>query len=197
MAEDETDGPTDERHPIVAGLLALLAVGLTVGLILGVAALAATQVLGLGDEGSASDDSSSDASLYLPHPEKTGRADGPLITLDPGGQESEKSEPKGPESDPMESKTEDKSPISLSAGQTEVRPMEPIDLTGVYPGGEGAILQVQQFTDGKWDDFPVTTPVSDETFTTYIQTSQPGLNKFRVKDSKSGDTSNEVRVRIG
>ena len=70
MAEDETDGPTDERHPIVAGLLALLAVGLTVGLILGGAALAATQVLGLGDEGSASDDSSSDASLYLPHSEK-------------------------------------------------------------------------------------------------------------------------------
>ena len=75
--------------------------------------------------------------------------------------------------------------------------MEPIDLTGVYPGGEGAILQVQQFTDGKWDDFPVTTPVSDETFTTYIQTSQPGLNKFRVIDTKTGETSNEVRVRIG
>lgn len=197
MAEDEKDGPTDERHPIVAGLLALLAVGLTVGLILGGAALAATQVLGVGGDDSASDDASSDASLYLPHPEKTGRADGPLITLDPGGQQSEESEPKGPESDPTESKTKDKDPISLSAAQTEVGPMEPIDLTGVYPGGEGAILQVQQFTDGKWDDFPVTTPVSDETFTTYIQTSQPGLNKFRVQDSKSGDTSNEVRVRIG
>ncbi len=197
MAEDENDGPTDERHPIVAGLLALLAVGLTVGLVLGGAALAATQVLGVGGDDSASDDASSDASLYLPHPEKTGRADGPLITLDPGGQQSEESEPKGPESDPTESETEDKDPISLSAGQTEVGPMEPIDLTGVYPGGEGAILQVQQFTDGKWDDFPVTTPVSDETFTTYIQTSQPGLNKFRVRDSKSGDTSNEVRVRIG
>ena len=197
MAEDENDAPTDERHPIVAGLLALLAVGLTVGLVLGGAALAATQVLGVGDDDSASDDSSSDASLYLPHPEKTGRADGPLITLDPGGQQSEESEPKGPESKPTESETKDKSPISLSAAQTEVGPMEPIDLTGVYPGGEGAILQVQQFTDGKWDDFPVTTPVSDETFTTYIQTSQPGLNKFRVRDSKSGDTSNEVRVRIG
>jgi hypothetical protein len=197
VAKDEKDGPTDERHPIVAGLLALLAVGLTVGLVLGGAALAATQVLGVGDDDSASDDSSSDASLYLPHPEKTGRADGPLITLDPGGQQSQESEPKGPESKPTESETKDKSPISLSAAQTEVGPMEPIDLTGVYPGGEGAILQVQQFTDGKWDDFPVTTPVSDETFTTYIQTSQPGLNKFRVRDSKSGDTSNEVRVRIG
>jgi hypothetical protein len=75
--------------------------------------------------------------------------------------------------------------------------MEPIDLTGVYTGGEGAILQVQQFTDGKWDDFPVTAQVSDETFTTYIQTSQPGLNKFRVTDTKTGKSSNEVRVRIG
>ena len=197
MAEDEKDGPTDERHPIVAGLLALLAVGLTVGLILGGAALAATQVLGVGGDDSASDDASSDASLYLPHPEKTGRADGPLITLDPGGQQSEESEPKGPESDPTESKTKDKDPISLSAAQTEVGPMEPIDLTGVYPGGEGAILQVQQFTDGKWDDFPVTAPVSDETFTTYIQTSQSGENRFRMADTDSGATSNEITVRIG
>ena len=199
MAEDETtDGPTDERHPIVAGLLALLAVGLTVGLVLGGAALAATQVLGVGDDDSASDDSSSDASLYLPRPEKTGRADGPLITLDPGGRAVRGDRAEGePESKPTESETKEESPISLSAAQTEVGPMEPIDLTGVYPGGEGAILQVQQFTDGKWDDFPVTTPVSDETFTTYIQTSQPGLNKFRVSDTKTGETSNEVRVRIG
>jgi hypothetical protein len=75
--------------------------------------------------------------------------------------------------------------------------MEPIDLTGVYPGGEGAILQVQQLSDGKWDDFPVTTPVSNETFTTYIQASAVGLNRFRVIDTNSGKTSNEVRVRIG
>ncbi len=75
--------------------------------------------------------------------------------------------------------------------------MEPIDLTGVYPGGEGAILQVQQFTAGKWTEFPVTTPVSNETFTTYIQTSQPGVNRFRMIDTKSGEISNEVRVRIG
>ena len=39
--------------------------------------------------------------------------------------------------------------------------------------------------------------MSDETFTTYIQTSQPGLNKFRVIDTKTGETSNEVRVSIG
>ena len=75
--------------------------------------------------------------------------------------------------------------------------MEQIDLTGVYPGGEGAILQVQRFTNGKWTDFPVTVSVSDETFTTYVQTSQPGANKFRVVDSDTDLISNEVRVTVG
>lgn len=196
MADDETEGPPDARHPVVSGLLALLAVGLTVGLILGGAALAATKVLGVGDDDTADDDSSSGASLYLPRPEKTDGPEGPLITLAPNGQKTEKTESGGPKSDPTESEKE-KDAISLSAGQTAVGPMEPIDLTGVYPGGEGAILQVQQFTDGKWDDFPVTTPVSNETFTTYIQASAVGLNRFRVIDTNSGKTSNEVRVRIG
>jgi hypothetical protein len=194
--DDETGGPPDEGHPIAAGLLALLAVGLTVGLILGGAALAATQLLGVGEEDSASDDSSSGASLYLPQPSKTDRPDGPLITLAPTDQGTGESDPSAPDSEPTESESK-KPAISLSAGQTEVGPMEPIDLTGVYPGGEGAILQVQQFEGGKWTDFPVTSSVSNETFTTYIQASAIGLNRFRMIDTDNGKTSNEVRVRIG
>ena len=197
MADDEVEGSPTERHPIVSGLFALLAVGLVVGLILGGAALAATQVIGVGEDDTATDDATGGASLYLPRPERTGRPDGPLITLAPPASDStEESAPAGPETEETETEAES-SDISLSAGQTEVGPMEPIDLTGVYPGGEGAILQVQQFTAGKWTEFPVTTPVSDETFTTYIQTSQPGLNRFRMIDTKTGDASNEVRVRIG
>ena len=195
MADDQQPGSTTERHPIVSGLLALLAVGLVVGLILGGAALAATQVLGVGEEETATDDSTSDASLYLPRPERTGRPDGPLITLAPPASDGTERSPQGPRT--TETETEEESKISLSAGQTSVGPMEPIDLSGVYPGGEGAILQVQQFTAGKWDDFPVTAPVSDETFTTYIQASRIGLNRFRMIDTKSGEVSNEVRVRIG
>lgn len=195
MVDDETGGPPDERHPIAAGLLALLAVGLTVGLILGGAALAATKVIGVGDE-SAGDGSTSEASLYLPRPSKTGRPDEPLITLAPTDEGDTSTRPTDPESKPTESESE-KNEISLSAGQTAVGPMEPIDLTGVYPNGEGAILQVQQFKDGKWDDFPVTTPVSDGTFSTYIQASAIGMNRFRVIDTNNGKTSNEVRVRIG
>ena len=75
--------------------------------------------------------------------------------------------------------------------------MEKIDLTGVYPRGEGSVLQVQRFTDGSWRDFPVTVSVSDETFTTYVQTSQGGVNRFRVVDTDSGLESNEVRITIG
>jgi len=75
--------------------------------------------------------------------------------------------------------------------------MEQIDLTGVYPGGEGAILQVQRFTNGTWQDFPVTVSVSDETFATYVQTSQAGLTRFRVVDTDTERISNEVRVQIG
>jgi len=78
-----------------------------------------------------------------------------------------------------------------------VTPMDQIDLTGVYPGGEGAILQVQRFTSGSWQAFPVTVSVSDETFATYVQTSQTGVNRFRVTDTDSGLTSNEVKVTIG
>jgi hypothetical protein len=190
MADDEpTPDPRRER-PILTGLVALMGVAVVVGLILGGGALAATKLLGIGNDDTASDDSTSGDSLYLPPPEKTTAPSGPLVTLaSPDQTETseapEKSESKEPETE-----------ISLSAGQTEVSPMEQIDLTGVFPGGEGAILQVQRFEGGKWEDFPVTASVSNETFSTYIQTSQAGVNRFRVVDTDSRKASNEVRVKI-
>ena len=183
-----------EERPVLTGLLALVAVGLVVGVVIGLAALAASHILGLGG-----DDTSAGArnqkSMYLPRPQKTAPPSGPLITLAPDGKASAQPEPS-----PTKKPKKDKSPakeISLSASQTAVAPMEQIDLTGIYPGGEGAILQVQRFTDGAWQDFPVTASVSNETFSTYVQTSQPGLNRFRVLDTDSKLTSNEVRITIG
>jgi hypothetical protein len=38
--------------------------------------------------------------------------------------------------------------------------------------------------------------VSDETFATYVQTSQPGQNKFRMVDTDTGQKSNEVRIMV-
>lgn len=192
MAERETlerDG-----HPVIAGLVALVGVGLAVGLIVGVAALVGTRMLGLnGDEASAQ--TTSGQSMYLPKPEKTKAEDGPLITLAPDG--STESGGQSRPSQPETSEEPARKQISLSASQTSVSPMEQIDLTGVYPGGEGAILQVQRFTSGSWQDFPVTVSVSDETFSTYVQTSQSGVNRFRVVDTDTGLESNEVKVTIG
>jgi hypothetical protein len=190
MADDDPNPTPRGEHPVITGLLALVGVAVVVGLILGGGALAATKVLNIGEGDSASDDATTGDSLYLPRPEKTDPPSGPLVTL-ASPDESVETE----ETDPTDSATPDTG-ISLSASQTAVTPMEQIDLTGVYPGGEGAILQVQRLEGGKWQDFPVTVPVSNETFATYIQTSQTGVNRFRVIDTDSGATSNEVRVTI-
>ncbi|MFC6287314.1 hypothetical protein ACFP3Q_08305 [Nocardioides sp. GCM10027113] len=189
------DREVSERteRPVVAGLVALLGVGLAVGLVLGLAALAGTRMLGLGGDEVAAE-TTGGASLYLPRPVRTSANTDPLITLNaqPTQEPSQSGKPKKPE------KSEKPAPvISLSAGQTAVAPMQQIDLTGVYQGGEGAVLQVQRYTGGAWKDFPVTVSVSDATFSTYVQTSQPGVNRFRVVDTDSGRKSNEVRIRIG
>ena len=75
--------------------------------------------------------------------------------------------------------------------------MERIDLTGTYPGGEGAILQVERYIAGSWSEFSVTAAVSNETFSTYVQTGQAGVNKFRVRDTDTGEVSNAVAVTVG
>jgi hypothetical protein len=182
-----------EERPVLAGLIALVGVALAVGLIIGLAALAGTRLLGLdGDE--AASEATGGQSMVLPKPKKTSAASEPLITLAPEPSSS------GASSEPSASPTKEKSPkkqISLSASQTAVASMEQIDLTGVYPGGEGAVLQVERFTGGSWTDFPVTVSVSDETFSTYVQTSQPGVNRFRVVDTDTGLESNEVKITIG
>jgi len=180
-----------EGHPVVAGLLALLGVGLAVGLVVSGAALAATSMLGLG-ETDGGGQASSDQSINVPKPVPTDPPSGPLITLEPkpsdeGGEQSEAA-------------PEPEDAISLSAAVTEVRPGEPIDLSGVYPGGEGATLVVQRLEDGEWVDFAggdVTTTVSRETFSTYVLTERTGLNTWRVRDKKTDEVSNEVRVKVG
>jgi hypothetical protein len=182
----ESDG-----HPVIAGLLALLGVGLAVGLLVSGAALAGTSVLGLGESDSEGQ-ASSDQSINVPKPEPTDEQSGPLITLEP--------KPSSEGDDESEAAPEPEDAISLSAAVTEVRPGEPIDLSGVYPGGEGATLVVQRLEDGDWVDFAdgdVTARVSNETFSTYVLTERTGLNTWRVRDSKTDEVSNEVRVQIG
>jgi hypothetical protein len=181
-----------EGHPVVAGLLALLGVGLAVGLVVSGAALAATSMLGLG-ESDGGGQASSDQSINVPKPVPTDPGSGPLITLEP------KPSPEGG-GDQSEAAPEPEDAISLSAAVTQVRPGEPIDLSGVYPGGEGATLVVQRLEDGDWVDFAggdVTTTVRNETFSTYVLTERTGVNAWRVRDNQTEEVSNVVRVKVG
>lgn len=186
----------DEDHPVLMGLVALVGVGLAVGLVLGGVALGATSVLGIGEDAS-TETASDDIDFYLPKPSPTDGPSGPLITLAPsaedGAPESETAEPE----EETESEEAGQGEITLSVGQTSVGIMQQIDLTGVYPGGEGAVLQVQKFSGGGWQDFPVTAVVSNETFATYVQTSFQGVNRFRVLDTETDTASNDIKVTVG
>jgi hypothetical protein len=173
-----------ENRPVVTGLVALVAVALVIGVLGGVAMLVGVKALGIGgDSGSGSGEADSSATLYLPKPTDTPTTPASTATSEPAPGSST---PETPEA-----------AISLTAGQVSVSPMQQIDLTGTYPTGEGAILQVQRLENGAWSDFPVTMSVSGQTFATFVQTSRPGPNKFRVIDTDTKTTSNEVTVTVG
>ena len=195
MSEQLPDRPDDDGHPIVSGLIALAGVALVVGLVLGLVVVAGASVLGIGGDGEEST-ATSQRSMYLPKPQKTPTPTDPALTLAPaeGGASEEPSE------EPSEKPSKSESPrkqITLSASTTTSSPMEQFDLTGVYPGGEGAILQVQRFEGGAWADFNATGSVSGGTFQIPIYTSKGGVNRFRVVDSDTELESNEIRITIG
>lgn len=186
---DRPSEPTE--RPVLTGLVALVGVGLVVGLLAGLTALMGTRVLGIGGgDGDSSGQATSGQSLFLPDPVETENPSGPLMTLDPN-----LPTPTVTPGDATATPADEG--ITLSVGQAQVSAMGQIDLTGVYPQGDGAILQVQRLEDGVWTDFPVTVSVGGQTFATYVMTSRPGENKFRVVDTDSGKESNEVTVTVG
>lgn len=174
-----------ENRPVLTGLLALVGVAVVIGLLGGLAVMVGVNATGIGDTSTASDDDGTPATFRLPKPSDTGSSiPTPENTVEPSPGEEPSSE--APTTG-----------ISLSAAQQSVSPMQQIDLTGTYPGGEGAILQVQRLENGAWSDFPVTMSVSGGTFATYVQTSQVGPNQFRVVDTDTEVTSNELTVTVG
>jgi hypothetical protein len=181
----------DEDRPVLAGLLALVGVAVAVGLVAAVTVVGGAHMLGLG--GGRADGSVGDvgATMILPKPQKTQPASGPSITLGSSPTQST------PTSNPNLTVKKPKKRISLQSGEQSVAPMGRIDLTGAYLGGEGAVLNVQKFSNGSWQDFySISATVTNGTFSTYIQTGTPGVNRFRVVDSDTHVSSNEVKVTI-
>ena len=174
-----------ENRPVLMGLVALVAVALVIGVIGGLGIMVAVRATGIGASTEASDDTSTSGGFYLPKPTDTGTTGVPAAeeTVEEG---TKPSEPATPAKE-----------ISLAATQAAVSPMQQIDLSGTYPTGEGAILQVQRLEAGSWQDFPVTMSVSGSAFATYVQTSRVGPNKFRVIDTDTQKLSNEITVTVG
>jgi hypothetical protein len=139
---------------------------------------------GIGDTSTASDDSGTPATFRLPKPSDTESSiPDPQETLEPSaGESTSESAATG---------------IMLTAAQESVSPMQQIDLTGTYPGGDGAILQLQRFENEQWTDFPVTMSVTGGAFATYVLTARTGENRFRVVDTDSDVMSDEVTVTVG
>lgn len=180
-------------RPVIVGLVALLAVAVTVGVLVGVAALVGARVAGVDSTTSAESTAAAGKgkeTLYLPKPTMSEDDTGPSISLAPGETATSNSQPSSSATE------QEQSEITLQ-GPSSVQPMANIDLTGVYPGGEGAVLQVQRFEEGKWVDFlSVNALVSNSTYSTYVQTSRPGPMKWRMIDTSNGKTSNPITVTV-
>lgn len=197
MADD--DAPW--YRSLLIGVGAMLGVALVVGGVISLVALGAVSLTGFGDERVTVQE---EPSLYIPSYSPTPEdEDDPGLTLEDLNGGSDDAESEQPEETQQPAKNDKKkkrkkprSVISLSASPLEVSAMERIYLTGTFPGGEGASLQVQRMEDG-WTDFPVSTSVSGGTFSTYVMTGRNGENRFRVVDPASGKKSNPVKVQVG
>lgn len=193
---------TSERHPVVTGVVALVAVGLVVGLVLGGVAWAGARFAGLGGDGSASGDPGASQTegdgdrMILPRPRETEANPDPLITLAPiPGAKSESAAP-GERRERREREGEERE-ISLSSGQQAVDVFGQIDLIGQYADGDGRVLQVERYEGDAWVEFNATVAVTAGTFSTFVQSGQTGPNRFRMVDSSDGTRSNPVTVRVG
>jgi hypothetical protein len=86
--------------------------------------------------------------------------------------------------------------IQLTASPTAAGTYERINLLGSYHGIGSPTLQVQRLEGGQWVDFPTTASVSGGQFSTYIETGHTGVNRLRLVDPSTGESSNVVEVSI-
>lgn len=193
------------QHPIAAGVTALVAVAVGVGLIVGAGMFLGINILGLGG-GSAAVDPAAEpeggASLVVPSPRPTETATGPAITLDASPTSAPKKKPGSSSTSASQTESAETKPpkkeITLQAGTVQAAPMERVSITGIYPGGEGAILRLERNQGSGWEEFGIAdVSVIGEQFSTVIQSGRVGKHKFRMKDVDAGIRSNVVTVRIG
>ena len=185
------DDDESGRRQVLIGLGALVVVTLLVGGIVSAMALGAARLTGLGDSSSTGEPVEA-PSLYIPPGEPTTT---PESYPDPTRPDREEPSESPSAEEPTKNPARQSKKITLQAFPLEASAGERITMTGVYPAGEGATLQVQRF-EGTWTDFPVSATVSGGIYNTYILTSRTGEARFRVTDKALGRSSNPVTVTI-
>lgn len=194
---DPQPRPERPERPVVNGIVALVAVALGVGLVLGVVTLVGSRALVGGGE-TASEGTGVRQSMYLPSPQETESEGGPRITLNTSDAAEEGTATGSAEpSDEMSSSSPAAGQISLQSQTTQVAAGDRIYFSGVYPGGEGQILVVERFQNGAWTEFPASVNVNGGAFSSYLFTGVAGENRFRVVDRENNVTSNEIKVQVG
>lgn len=192
----ESNAVVDEAddRPVLVGVIALAGVSLVVGLIVALVVMGGTRVTGLaGGGGGGGGGGGPEPTMSLPAISET-EYENPTLTLTP---ESTDGAPEGEGEAPAETETsEAEAQITLEISTTTAAPMERIDVSGVYTGGDGAVLSIQRFTDGTWNDITSNAAVAGEQFSTFIALGRPGENQIRAYDAAADLASNEVAVVI-
>ncbi len=186
--DDEGVEPPWQRT-VVTGLGALAVVAVLLGVMVGLAAVGAARVSGVGDSANGPNELDS---LYIPPYQKTPQVDEGEPTL-PAPRVRVTAVPLDPTTGPPGAVGE----ITLYANPTVVSPGERVNLNGLYLDGEGVRLQVQRLEGDAWIDFPTTVSVRNGGFGTYISTGRPGENVFRVFDPTTGRSSPHITVTVG
>ena len=191
-------------QPVAAGVRALLVVAVVGGIV-----AAGAVAVALKTSSIANDRAAFDSGMTLSMPSFTQEPNQLQPVVLP--QVTPSSTPTDPYADNASSDSSDPSvplpsnqsgvfPINLQAGERNVTIL--LDLSGTYPQGEGAVLQVQQYVNGAWADFspPGQTGqfvVGGGLFSGSIQPSGKGVEQFRVRNVSNSDVSNSISVDVG
>ena len=177
------DDETDWRKQLLVGLGVLVIVAVLIGGIVSVIAIKAADVAGIG-----SAPASTTGGVTFPSPDPTTpTSEQPTTPTAPSGS-----------TPPTQTAPPPKAGIKLTANPAQAGTYQRVNLTGTYPGAtSGTSLEVQRREGASWVNFAsVSASVNAGTFATWIETGQPGANRFRVYDAGAGKASNIVTVQI-
>ena len=194
------------ERPVAAGVRALVLVAVVTGIVAAVAIAVAVKTSSLANHRAAFD---SGMTLQMPsfsaEPNQLQPLVLPVVTptvsATPTDSYTDSAAPNPSYSvQPLPSGQSGAFPINLQSGERNVTIL--LDLSGTYPQGEGAVLQLQQFVKGAWVDFapPGQTGqfvVGGGLFSGSITPTGRGPEEFRVRNISSSDVSNSIAVNVG